>query len=587
MLADFVVVLSKYFLEYSNEVLLFLIGFFLAYELVVYPFFLSPLKDIPGPYLHRISNIFALDGQRAHKWIETVHDLHKQYGDVVLISPNEISLNGKSDYINDLYIKNFPKSTFYENFRNHGFKDNIFASLENDRHLRYKKLIMGLYSKSNIFSKNSSFRENLVKKIGKLCDQVYISSVSGTVPDIINAKSEVNEHGKGHNEKNGKWFNPNGKEENLGIDVYNLFGSLAMDVVSGFELGEKNGTDFLSKPEEREIVVYHRMQASMVFWTTLMPRFWNLAAGKSILNALKILDKWRYELYYGAEKNTPKTKEGQHLTVLETLKKNGLKGDYAYSFLTDNIFAGHETTAIQLSYLSYELSRPINSKKQERLRDELVNAFGKPASREDIIDNLEKVDQLPFLSALLEENSRVHTSIPGSEPRVVDSKYDVTLSSGKKIRIPRGTIISCQPYSMHREESVFPHPDNFIPERWLKDDNESEEEFKQRVKKQQKFMMPFGKGIRMCLGMNIALIEMKLAIANLYWHYNSKVCTDWCEMVQYEPSMKLPNPIKIGLKNLGANRTDEEKMTMFDSYTTRPLNDECWLEWYSNYEDST
>ena len=85
--------------------------------------------------------------------IARVHELHKKYGSVVLLSPNEVSVNGDPKFINDIYVKNFPKSKFYENFRNHGFKDNIFASLENDRHRKYKKLINNLYNKTAIFSK--------------------------------------------------------------------------------------------------------------------------------------------------------------------------------------------------------------------------------------------------------------------------------------------------------------------------------------------------------------------------------------------------------------------------------------------------
>lgn len=95
-------------------------------------------------------------------------------------------------------------------------------------------------------------------------------------------------------------------------------------------------------------------------------------------------------------------------------------------------------------------------------------------------------------------------------------------------------------------------------------------------------MIPFGKGIRMCLGMNIAQIEMKLAISNIYWHFNSKICSKWCEVVEYEDSVKLPEPIKMGSVHAGGNITDEQKMVMYDTYTTRPYNDECWLEFYSN-----
>jgi cytochrome P450 len=33
--------------------------------------------------------------------------------------------------------------------------------------------------------------------------------------------------------------------------------------------------------------------------------------------------------------------------------------------------------------------------------------------------------------------------------------------------IPEGTIVSCQPYTVHKDETVFPRALEFVPERWL------------------------------------------------------------------------------------------------------------------------
>jgi cytochrome P450 len=42
----------------------------------------------------------------------------------------------------------------------------------------------------------------------------------------------------------------------------------------------------------------------------------------------------------------------------------------------------------------------------------------------------------------------------------------------------------------HRDETIFPDPDNFIPERWLNDMSRDLE----------KWLMAFSKGLRSCLG---------------------------------------------------------------------------------------
>ncbi|OBA19990.1 cytochrome P450 [Metschnikowia bicuspidata var. bicuspidata NRRL YB-4993] len=549
--------------------------FFGFYKLVVYPFYISALKDIPGPYLHRVSHIPSLNAQRKFQWIKKVHDLHEKYGEVVILSPSAISCNGDPKYINDIYVKNMPKTKFYENFKNHGMKDNMFSEPENGKHLRYKKMLQGLYLKSAVFNAKNTTRTNIVEKVGQLVDQVYLSSVSGKRPDLVNAELKLNEHGKGHKLGSGNWFNPQVKKSGLGIDVYSLFGSLAMDVVSAFELGISNGTCLLKTPEQRLILVPHRMTAGMVFWTTLMPRFWDWAAGPTIRAASKKIEAWQLELYRVAEENVPEKRRDQNLSTLETLKKNGFYGTNAYSFLSDNIFAGHETTAIQLTYMCYELSRPLHLEKQAKLRSEIREAFGEPGSLESCIDSLEEVDKLPYLEALIQENSRVHTSIPGAEPRRTNTPYEVAVD-GKSVTLPVGTGISCQPYLMHRVSKVFPNPEAWIPERWLQNSNESLEDYAQRLKEMQRYMMPFGKGIRMCLGMNLALIEMKMALANLYWRYELTLCSDWCQVTPAEES----GHISMGKEFAGSNR-DESMMTMEDSYTTRPHYDECWLAWRS------
>lgn len=564
-------VLIHSFVEAQRPLIVFTcIAFFLVYHLAVYPLCLSPLRQVPGPYLHRISRFPSLNKQRTARWITTVHKLHQKYGPVVILAPNEISVNGDSKYINDIYVKNFPKSSYYANFSHHGAA-NMFGTLDNNLHLAYKRTIMGLYSKTAIFNPVNSTRLVIVEKIRNLVNQVRKSSVTGEEPDYINARSEWNIHGKGHNSR--PWFNIDGKTKNLGIEVYSLFGSLALDVISAFEVGNENGTDLLLYPEKRHILVLHRMVSAMGFWTTSLPRFYKWAAGSAVLQAANTIEKWQLAIYGKAESNVPERKSGENLTTLETFKKRGYFGRRAYSFLSDNIFAGHETTAIQLTYLFYELSRPINSYIRETLHNELINYFGSPRSRDDILDQLEVIDKLPYLEAILQENSRVHASVPGGQPRLTNCNYPVTLGDGQEIVIPEGTTISCQPYSMHRVAKIFPNPEQFNPQRWLQQEHETDAEFKKRINLQQKYMMPFSRGIRMCLGMHLAVVEMKLAVANLYWHYYSKVSSDWCDVVDKG------RPIQMDHK-LGNNTTDEEKMIMYEAYTTRPFNDECWLEFY-------
>lgn len=93
-----------------------------------------------------------------------------------------------------------------------------------------------------------------------------------------------------------------------------------------------------------------------------------------------------------------------------------------------------------------------------------------------------------------------------------------------------------------------------------------------------KHLLHFGKGIRMCLGKDLALIDIKLALANLYWRYTSQICSDWCEVTHYDDAVKVGNEVRLG-DALPAQNTDEEMMGMVDGLSAKPRCDECWLEW--------
>ena len=121
-------------------------------------------------------------------------------------------------------------------------------------------------------------------------------------------------------------------KESPSIEVFTLFGALAMDVVSRFELGRTNGTNLLDGFADRRIIVSHREVSSMRFWTTLMPNFlWDYAATKTILQAADDICNFQLNLYKFAEKNL--TSNGKNLTTLETLKKMDLKVNMLIPFL--------------------------------------------------------------------------------------------------------------------------------------------------------------------------------------------------------------------------------------------------------------
>lgn len=158
--------------------------------------------------------------------------------------------------------------------------------------------------------------------------------------------------------------------------------------------------------------------------------------------------------------------------------KGGLDATTAAAECLDHMVAGIDTTGDGLCFLMWELSQPRSAGIQRRLQDELyaANAAGTAT------------DQLPFLDAVVNEGLRCWPPIPMSLPRVVPPGGRAV----DGIMLPEGTVVSCQPYSVHRlNQDAFPEPQLFNPDRWLSDEGDTE---------RRRLMFSFSNGGRGCVG---------------------------------------------------------------------------------------
>ena len=144
----------------------------------------------------------------------------------------------------------------------------------------------------------------------------------------------------------------------------------------------------------------------------------------------------------------------------------------------DHLVAGHDTAGDGLCFLMHHLSLPLPSSQrvQEKLRAELQENPGVP------------LDDLPYLDAVFKEGLRVFGPIPMSLPRLVPAGGRIL----DGVRLPGGTIVSCQSYTLHRlDTEVWPNPDEFLPERWLAPEGAAE---------RNQLFFAFATGGRGCIG---------------------------------------------------------------------------------------
>lgn len=163
--------------------------------------------------------------------------------------------------------------------------------------------------------------------------------------------------------------------------------------------------------------------------------------------------------------------------------------------------AGYETTSTLLGFLAHVLVSHENI--QEAVRKEIVDLYEK-----DHVLEYNTLAGLPYLDAVINETLRYYPPIT----MFVTRKGKVDLVHGK-IRIPKGVPILVPVYLLHHDPDYWNEPQLFDPERWL---GERKKEIKPLA------FQPFGAGPRICIGMRFALLEAKMAIANILLKYQLK-----------------------------------------------------------------
>ena len=157
--------------------------------------------------------------------------------------------------------------------------------------------------------------------------------------------------------------------------------------------------------------------------------------------------------------------------------------------LVTMLAAGHETTATALAWAIAELLGHRHT--LERAVAELDTVTGgAPVTAENLA-------RLEYLDAVCKETLRLRPIVP-KVARVLQVPLVV-----RGFELPARTVLAPSIYLTHRHPDIYPEPESFRPERWL------------GVKPDPYAWLPFGGGVRRCLGMAFAMFEMKIVLATV------------------------------------------------------------------------
>lgn len=126
----------------------------------------------------------------------------------------------------------------------------------------------------------------------------------------------------------------------------------------------------------------------------------------------------------------------------------------------------------------------------------------------------ETLENLPYLHAVLKESIRLRGNTPTPNPRLTPA--NTTTSLGSYDNVPPGVRVSAFAWCLHRNESVFPNPEAWIPDRWL-------HLTKEEAVEKEKWFWGFGSGSRMCLGKNLAMEMIRYAVAAIYTNFETSL----------------------------------------------------------------
>jgi cytochrome P450 len=172
------------------------------------------------------------------------------------------------------------------------------------------------------------------------------------------------------------------------------------------------------------------------------------------------------------------------------------------TYANTNVSAGSDTTAIALREIIFRIltHEGCLDKVLAEIRTLNQNRNPSAANKGELIYPItwSESQRMPYFQAVVKESLRIHPGLGQLIPRDVPKGGLVVCGQ----YLPEGTVVGCNAWTIQRDRGIFgSNADDFVPERWLESDDE-------RTRAMENAIFTFGAGSRVCLGKNIALLEI-------------------------------------------------------------------------------
>jgi|SRR5690625_1423371 len=189
------------------------------------------------------------------------------------------------------------------------------------------------------------------------------------------------------------------------------------------------------------------------------------------------------------------------------------------------LLAGHETTALSLSYTFMLLG--WNPSVTQKIQQELDDVLGDRALE------IEDLRNLTYLNQVIQEALRMYP------PAAITVRQAIQEDTIGGYTIPVGAQVVIPIWGLHHDTRFWDQPYAFNPDRW-------EPEIAQERPRYSFF--PFGGGNRVCIGEQFARMEMQVVMATILRQFTPKTLIQSPPHLNLLVTMRPETPIRIELQ---------------------------------------
>lgn len=177
------------------------------------------------------------------------------------------------------------------------------------------------------------------------------------------------------------------------------------------------------------------------------------------------------------------------------------------------LFAGQDTSAATMSWILHLLS--IYPDKQYKLLQDIYNNNNNTMNMNNTNNNH---DKMTYLDAVIKESMRLYPVAPfvvrqlTNDIIIPNEDDNNSKTATSTTTLYKGTFACIWIYGMHHNTHLWNRPEDFIPERWLNNNN------KDKGIEQGAFM-PFAIGPRNCIGQSIANVVVRNMLKGILSRY--------------------------------------------------------------------